>query len=194
MTCDELGGPELTPERGGEEHEYCSTDLTIAKLSSPSDYSEMYMYKVIYSDILVQGYRYSDLHVYKVIYSNSKCRAFAHGPGTVYQRPFSALGDGYTFTGPVPCPAPSTASACELWTLTSTATVQTYVFESNTSTVVQYTIQPTASGSVPSVLSYSQFMVDVPVPSSTWQTPEDWEPCTPSPLGAVVDAPAEPGR
>ena len=80
MTCDELGGPELTPERGGEEHEYCSTDLTIAKLSSPSDYSEMYMYKVIYSDILVQGYRYSDLHVYKVIYSNSKCTTAGPSP------------------------------------------------------------------------------------------------------------------
>ena len=134
--------------------------------------------------------------MYKVLYSNSKC--ITAGPSPMVQEqcinPFSALGDGYTFTGPVPCPAPSTASACELWTLTSTATVQTYVFESNTSTVVQYTIQPTASGSVPSVLSYSQFMVDVPVPSSTWQTPEDWEPCTPSPLGAVVDAPAEPGR
>jgi len=134
--------------------------------------------------------------IYKVLYSNSKCTTAGPSPMVQDQciNPFSALGAGYTFTGSVPCPPPSTASACELWTLTSTATVQTYVFESNTNIVVQYTIQPTASGSVRSVLSYSQFMVDVPVPSSAWQTPKDWEPCTPNPPGAVVDAPAEPGR
>ena len=89
---------------------------------------------------------------------------------------FAALGSIFNFTSTQPCPAPHSSSSCDVWTSKTVQSEQLYYFLSGTAVAVQYSITIT----ITSTIKFSNWLVDLPIPDSTWQTPSSWMPCMPA--------------
>ena len=98
-----------------------------------------------------------------------------------------AIGAQYTFSGVEACPGSKSAYTCNVWINKGRFSPQqqltitiTYYFIVGTSTAVQYRVNSTSAvgSSDESILDFTEWSVNSPVPAGAWVTPPDWQPCT----------------
>ena len=93
-----------------------------------------------------------------------------------------AIGTQFTFSSVGPCPGAASARRCDAWINKGRSSQQnlgvmtTFFFVSGTNTAVRFLTNTTA-GSSESILDFTEWSVNTPVPASAWDVPSDWQPC-----------------
>ena len=94
---------------------------------------------------------------------------------------FEALGTQFIFSSVGPCPGAANARRCDAWINNQSprGVMTTFFFISGTNTAVRFlTNSTTAAGSsAESILDFTEWSVNTPVPTSAWNVPSDWQPC-----------------
>ena len=114
----------------------------------------------------------------------------------------TAAGALFEFSGVEACPRVSSgvsSASCDVWinkgrASSNVSTTFAFYFVSGTNKAVRYlTNTTTAAGSYQAILDYTQWSANVPVPTSAWDTPADWQPCTKStPSSSMLPTEAAP--